>query len=51
MDEREKFNEITLSEKEEFYTNLTMEDIPDADDTHAKRSCKDIEIKKIGRIS
>ena len=27
MDEREKSNEITLSEKEEFYTNLTMEDL------------------------
>ena len=48
MDKWEKFNETTLPEKEKFYSNLAMEDIPDADDTHAKRSCKDIEMKKLG---
>ena len=26
MDERENFNEITLPEKEEFYSNLNMEE-------------------------
>ena len=31
MDEWEKFNETTLPEKEEFYSNLNMEDIPDAE--------------------
>ena len=31
MDEWEKFNEIKLPEKEEFYNNLNMEDITDAD--------------------
>ena len=31
MDEWEKFNETSLSEKEEFYSNLNMEDIIDAD--------------------
>ena len=31
MDEWEKFNEISLPEKEEFYSNLNMEDIIDAD--------------------
>ena len=31
MDEWEKFNEISLPEKEEFYSNLNMEDVIDAD--------------------
>ena len=31
MDGREKFNETTLPEKEEFYSNLNMEDFTDAD--------------------
>ena len=31
MDEWEKFNEISLPAKEEFYSNLNMEDIIDAD--------------------
>ena len=48
MDEWEKFNETTLPEKEEFYSNLNMEDITDADYIHAKRVCKDIEIKHLG---
>ena len=47
MDEREKFNETTLPEKEEFYSNLNMEDITDAADyMHVKRICKDFEIRK-----
>ena len=29
IDEREKFNETSLPEKEEFYRNLNMEDITD----------------------
>ena len=40
MDEWEKFNEKTLPEKEEFYSNLTMEDIPDADNTHVVKILK-----------
>ena len=31
------FNETKLSEKEEFYSNLNMEDITDADYLYAKR--------------
>ena len=31
MDRREKFNETTLPEKEESYSNLNMEDFTDAD--------------------
>ena len=45
MDEWEKFNETTLPEKEEFCSNLNVEDITDADYVHAKRVCKDFEIK------
>ena len=36
MDEWEKFNEMLLPEKEEFYRNLNMEDITYADYMHAK---------------
>ena len=31
MDRWEKFNETTLPEKEEFYSDLNMEDFTDAD--------------------
>ena len=34
--------------KEEFYGNLNMEDITDADYMYAKRVCKDFEIKNLG---
>ena len=36
-----------LTWKEDFYSNLTMEDITDADCMHAKRVCKNFEIKKL----
>ena len=36
MDDWEKFNETTLSEKEEFYRNSNMEDIRDADYMYLK---------------
>ena len=36
MDDWEKFNETTLPEKEEFYSNLNMIDITDPDYMHAK---------------
>ena len=45
MDNLEKFNEVSLLEKKkEFYSNLKMEDITDADYRHAKRVSKDFEI-------
>ena len=34
MDDWEKFNETSLPEKENFYSNLNMEDITNADYTH-----------------
>ena len=48
MNDWEKFNETTLPEKEEFYSNLNMEDITDVGYMHAKRVCKDFEIKNLG---
>ena len=47
-DDWEKFNETALPEKEEFYSNLNMEEVTDADYMHAKRVCKDFEIKDSG---
>ena len=48
MDDWEKFNETSLPEKEDFNSHLNMEDITDADYAHAKRVCKDFEIKNLG---
>ena len=48
MDEREKFNETLLLEKEEFCSSLNMDDITDTYYIHAKRVCKDFEIKNVG---
>ena len=36
----EKFNQASLSEKEDFYNHLNMEDITDVDYTHAEKICK-----------
>ena len=44
----EILNEASLTEKEDSYSHLNMEDITDADYTHAKRVCKDSEIKNLG---
>ena len=43
-------NEASLPEKEDFFSNLNMEDITDTDYTHAKRICKDFEIENLGDI-
>ena len=48
MNDWEKFNGTTLPETEEFYSNLNTEDITNADYMHAKRVCKDFEIKHLG---
>ena len=47
LDNWEKFNETSLPDKEEFYSNLNMEDITNADHVHTKRVCKDFEIKHL----
>ena len=40
--------ETSLPEKEDSYSHLNMEDISDADYAHAKRVCKDFEMKNLG---
>ena len=47
MDDWEKFNETLLPGKEDFYSHLNMEDIAEADCVHAKRVCKDFEMKDL----
>ena len=47
MDDWEKVNETLLPEKENFYSQLNMEDLTDADYTNAKTVCKDFEIKNL----
>ena len=41
----EKYSETVLPENKDFYSHLNMEDITDVDYAHAKRVCKDFEIK------
>ena len=48
MDDWKKFNEATLSEKAEVYSNLNIKDTTDADYMYAKRFCKDFETKHLG---
>ena len=48
MDDWEKFNETSLPEKEDFYSHLNMEDITDADYSHAKKVYKDFHRKNLG---
>ena len=47
MDEWEKFNETSWPKKENFYSNLNVNDIIDSDYNHAKRVCRDLEIKNL----
>ena len=44
-----KFNETSLPKKEDSCSHLNMEDHTDVDYTHAKRVCKDFEIKDLGK--
>ena len=44
----EKFSNTSLPKKEDFYSHLNMEDITYADYVHAKRVCKNLEIKNLG---
>ena len=50
MNDWEKFNEISLPEKEDFYSHLNMEDITDVDSVHAKKVCQDFETKNLKNI-
>ena len=48
MDNWEKFNEMSIPEKQDFYRHLNIQDITDAGDAHAKRVCKDFKIINLG---
>ena len=49
MDDWEKFNQISLPEKEDFYRHLNIEDITDADYAHAKTVRVDFDTKHFGK--
>ena len=51
MDQWEKFNETSLLEKDDFYSNLNMESITDSDYNHAKRISSDFETKYLGKYN
>ena len=48
MDDWKKFNETLSHEKEDFYSHLNMEDITDADYTHADKVFNNFKIKNLG---
>ena len=48
MDDWEKLDETSLTEKEGFYSQLNMEDITSANQVHAKKVCKNFEMKNSG---
>ena len=43
----EKFNKISLQEKEDVYNHSNLEDITNAHYAHTKRVCKDFKIKNL----
>ena len=51
MDGWGKFNETQVPEKEDFYSNINVEDIIDADYALVKSVCKRLWNKKYRRIS
>ena len=48
MDDWKKFSETSLPEKEDFFGHVNMEDITDADYSHAKIVIEYFEIKRLG---
>ena len=48
MDTWEKFNEISLPSKDDFYSNLNMEDISDIDYRHANNVFKRFKLENLG---
>ena len=48
MDSWEKFNETSLPTKEDFYSNLNMEDISDIDYRHANNMFKGFKLENLG---
>ena len=48
MDSCEKFNETSLPSKEDFYSNLNMEDIADIDYRHGNNVFKGFKLENLG---
>ena len=48
MDNWERFSEISLPSKEDFYSNLNMEDISDIDYRHAENVFKRFKLENLG---
>ena len=49
VDNWERFNEISLPSKEDFYSNLNMEDINDIDYRHTNNVFKRFELENLGQ--
>ena len=49
VDDWEKFNETSLPEKEDLYSQLNLEDITDADYAHAKIIFENFEKNDLGK--
>ena len=49
MDNWERFNETSLSNKESFYSNLIMENIDDIDDRHGNNVFTRFKLKNLGK--
>ena len=48
MDDWVKFDETSLPKREDYYSNLSMKNITDADNVDGKRICKDFKTKNLG---
>ena len=48
MDRWERFDEISLPDKNAFCSELYLEDITDKDYTHAKKVLKELKLKDLG---
>ena len=49
MDSWEKFDETALPPKNDFYSNLNLENISDGDYTHARKIWDVFDIKNLGK--
>ena len=48
VDNWERFSEVSLPSKKDFYSNLNMEDISDIDYRHANNVCKRFKLENLG---
>ena len=47
MDSWERFDEKSLSDKKEFYSEFVLEEVTDKDYTHAQQVFKELKLKKL----